>query len=409
MRKIRARMIAFARVRRPALSSSDASVPAGEDERWEWPSQRAAAGSARNRMRVSSGCLLGPARWRSLLCQYGVSLSYLDSSASTTRRCCRRLISSTSAARLSPPASASPTTPPLASRLATSPSASSSQSARPILRLLRLHVPIFQQLQIEEALLRLSPHSYLVVNTQPPTTQPSIVLGISGRPELWLNIPDVRQRDIRCMRRFTGGGTVYCDSNTFFITLLLARAAVPHLQPYPQPLLEYTSRLYAPVFDALSGGREDGFNVRGNDYCFGQRKFAGNAQSITRDKLLHHTSFLYTVDTLTLTQLLLMPPTSRRPAYRADRPHSEFVTSVAEWMGAGEGEIMSVVDGLGEGLVGELERQGWEVVKESEVEARQWMAGKYDRVLKLIDWDQEMARIEREQADKLAKERATAG
>ena len=257
-------------------------------------------------MRLSSGHMLGPARWRSLLSLYGLPYSYLHLVSSTTRRFERNFSSTTA----TPPSSASttqPPIPPLASHLSSSPSASSPPSTGRTLRLLRLQVSILEQLQLEEALLRLSPHSYLIINTQPPTTPPSIVLGISGRPELWLNIPAVRQRAIPCIRRFTGGGTVYCDQHTFFITLLLARAAVPHLQPYPQPLLHYTAQLYQPVFDSLgsgsgsgSSGGVGGFNVRGNDYCFGQRKFAGNAQSITRDKLLHHTSFLYSVDTRTL-------------------------------------------------------------------------------------------------------------
>ena len=325
---------------------------------------------------------------------------------------CRRSYAATATAHSSPP-STPPTTPPLTSHLSSSPSASTPQSARPTLRLLRLHLPILEQLRIEEALLRLSPHSYLVLNTQPHVHPPSIVLGISGRPELWLNIPEVRRRGVQCVRRFTGGGTVYCDRNTFFITLLLARAAVPNLQPYPQPLLHYTAELYAPVFGRLGGERADGFNVRGNDYCFGDRKFAGNAQSITRDKLLHHTSFLHAVDTQALQQLLAMPPEARRPAYRADRPHGDFVTSVQQWLARGAGGrekgVEAVVDWLGEELAAEMRGRGWDVVEESEVEARQWMAGKYDRVLKVIDWDEEMARIKRERAEKLAKEQAAAG
>lgn len=362
-------------------------------------------------MHACRGRPLSIARWKSLLCQYGVPLSYLNNVTDSTNRLGSRFSSATTTHSSSSSASTPPTKPPLASHLPSSPSASTQSSTRPTLRLLRLHVPILQQLQIEESLLRLSPHSYLVINTQPPTTPPSIVLGISGRPELWVNIPAVRQHSIACIRRFTGGGTVYCDVNTFFITLLLARTAVPHLPPYPQPLLDYTGRLYTPVFDRLGGGRVGGeFGVRGNDFCFGYRKFAGNAQSITRDKLLHHTSFLHSVDTAALTRLLLMPPTARRPVYREDRSHSEFVTSVAEWMGGGgsEGGMEGVVGRLSDGLVGEFDRQGWDVVEETETEARQWMDGKYDRVLKVIDWDEEMARIEREQADILAKKRSDA-
>ena len=370
-----------------------------------------------------SGRLLGAARWKSLLRQYGVPVSYLDHSAPTIWRPSCRYSSSTASAQPQPPSPASPTTPPLASHLPSSPSAHTASQTRRTLRLLRLHTPILSQLQLEESLLRLSPHSYLIINTQPPTTPPTIVLGISGRPEHWLNVEAVRRQGVLCVKRFTGGGTVYCDGGTFFVSLLVARRDVPEVAPYPQPLLEWSGRLYKPVFDGLAGGGGGGggcgeseggggggFNVRGNDYCFGGRKFAGNAQSITRDKLLHHTSFLHTVNTTALTTLLAMPPTTRRPAYRADRPHTQFVTSIADWMGGqGGGGVESVVGRVVDGLVGVLEGEGWEVVVEDVEEARKWMdggRGKYDKVLKVIDWDEEMARIEREQAENSAKERS---
>ncbi len=43
------------------------------------------------------------------------------------------------------------------------------------------------------------------------------------------------------------------------------------------------------------------------DYCFGARKFGGNAQSITRQRFCHHTSFLWTVDADALSRYLKMP------------------------------------------------------------------------------------------------------
>ena len=52
------------------------------------------------------------------------------------------------------------------------------------------------------------------------------------------------------------------------------------------------------------------------DYVFGHRKFGGNAQAITKDRWLHHTSFLwdYQQDRMALLKL-----PARAPEYRAVR------------------------------------------------------------------------------------------
>lgn len=49
------------------------------------------------------------------------------------------------------------------------------------------------------------------------------------------------------------------------------------------------------------------------DYCFGERKFGGNAQAITRGRWLHHTTFLWDFDDCNMG--LLKHP-ERAPAYR---------------------------------------------------------------------------------------------
>ena len=52
------------------------------------------------------------------------------------------------------------------------------------------------------------------------------------------------------------------------------------------------------------------------DYAFGQRKFGGNAQAITKQRWLHHTSLLWDFDPARM-QLLKHP--SKIPEYRAVR------------------------------------------------------------------------------------------
>ena len=59
----------------------------------------------------------------------------------------------------------------------------------------------------------------------------------------------------------------------------------------------------------------------------GERKFGGNAQSITKGRWLHHTSLLW--DYQPASMALLRHP-ARAPDYRAGRDHAEFVTRLRD-------------------------------------------------------------------------------
>ncbi len=52
------------------------------------------------------------------------------------------------------------------------------------------------------------------------------------------------------------------------------------------------------------------------DYVFGERKFGGNAQAITKDRWLHHTSFLWDFRD---DRMRLLKQPGRAPEYRAVR------------------------------------------------------------------------------------------
>jgi lipoate-protein ligase A len=60
---------------------------------------------------------------------------------------------------------------------------------------------------------------------------------------------------------------------------------------------------------------------------FNSRKFGGNAQSISKDKWLHHTSFLWDFDPRNM-EYLTNP--ERQPAYREKRSHTEFLCTLKD-------------------------------------------------------------------------------
>lgn len=160
--------------------------------------------------------------------------------------------------------------------------------------------------------------------------------------------------------------------STIFVTFLIAGDAMPEIAPceprherkvtssalrwptpsfiaacrYPEPILRWTSEIYA---DALSRCGVEGFATHANDYCIADRKFGGNAQSISGRRYaprklgpsgaaglrrrmslvrwLHHTSLLWEYERARMA-LLRMP--AKRPAYRADRLHDDFIRGLAE-------------------------------------------------------------------------------
>src|SRR5262245_61132968 len=79
------------------------------------------------------------------------------------------------------------------------------------------NVPIFKQLQIEEALLRADKRNWCVINSG---SEEAIVMGISGKPEKLLDLDLVKKNRIPVIKRFSGGGTVFVDEKTLFVTLI---------------------------------------------------------------------------------------------------------------------------------------------------------------------------------------------
>ncbi|KAJ3684005.1 hypothetical protein LUZ61_013169 [Rhynchospora tenuis] len=195
------------------------------------------------------------------------------------------------------------------------------KTALPIMNLVRMQgLPILDQLHLEERLLRRDFKNWCILNVGTP--QPTIVMGVSGKPSELINIKSVIYNKVPVIRRFTGGGTVIVDKETIFVTLICSREAVPLLNLYPQPIMSWTGTLY---HDALSDFGK--FHLRENDYVFNNLKFGGNAQSITKNRWIHHTSFLWDYDVRNM-DYLKHPP--RSPKYRLERSHEQFLCKMKE-------------------------------------------------------------------------------
>lgn len=110
-----------------------------------------------------------------------------------------------------------------------------------------------------------------------------------------INVPEAERRKIPVIRRNTGGGTVYHDRGNLNYTVIRRRA--------PEANFEYDSFL-TPVIEAL---RTIGAPVRKRNTCdiaVGDLKISGSAQSVKKDRILHHGTLLFDADLTELRGLL---------------------------------------------------------------------------------------------------------
>ncbi|MCP5469009.1 MAG: lipoate--protein ligase family protein [Chlamydiales bacterium] len=175
------------------------------------------------------------------------------------------------------------------------------------------NTPIVEQLYIEEALLRADNRNICIINTGAPS---SIVMGISGKPEEL--IEKERAGDLPIIKRFSGGGTVVIDPDTVFVTFICNSDDVP-IKPHPLPILEWGHSLYKSIFEDIA--------LVENDFVFGKKKFGGNAQYIRKGRWLLHTSFLWDYCPTKMAALKLP---QKRPDYRNDRSHTDFLCTLKE-------------------------------------------------------------------------------
>ena len=136
---------------------------------------------------------------------------------------------------------------------------------------------IFEQLQIEEALLRVDTRNWCIINHG---STPAIVMGISGKIDALVDRDKWNANPVPIIKRFSGGGTVYVDHNTLFITLLGNKTLFDE-ECFPAQLMEWSAQFYAPLF------ANQGFALRENDYVLGDKKFGGNAQYLLKNRWLH--------------------------------------------------------------------------------------------------------------------------
>ncbi|MCH9632914.1 MAG: Lipoate-protein ligase A [Chlamydiae bacterium] len=178
--------------------------------------------------------------------------------------------------------------------------------------------PIYDQLELEEALLRANDQNWCIVNMGSPD---AIVLGISSKPEEMIHLNHLQNNPVPIIKRFSGGGTVYVDQKTLFITFICNKEDTD-TDCYPEPILKWGKNFYQNLFD------HNDFNLIENDYVMKSKKIGGNALYIRKNRWLLHTSFLWDYD---IKKINLLKQPKKIPEYRSNRSHKDFITPLCKY------------------------------------------------------------------------------
>lgn len=150
----------------------------------------------------------------------------------------------------------------------------------------------------------------------------AVVLGSGGLLAEEVDETVCQSDGVPILRRASGGGTVLVGPGCLCYSLVLSYDHSPTLREIPYSYLFILNRLC----EALQGLLPEVTLAGTSDLIAARRKFSGNAQQRKRDHLLHHGTLLYGFDLSLMGRYLRFP--SRRPDYRGQRSHEEFVCNL---------------------------------------------------------------------------------
>jgi len=148
----------------------------------------------------------------------------------------------------------------------------------------------------------------------------AVILGRGGRAGDQVHAGACHHDNVPILRRDSGGGAVLLGPGCLGYTLILHLERRPHLRD-----IEASYRcILGDVAQAAGLARAEQSET---DLVLSGHKFAGCSQRRMRRTLLHHGTLLYDFAIVDMERYLSEP--ARRPAYRGERGHVDFVANAA--------------------------------------------------------------------------------
>ncbi|MBE7081123.1 MAG: lipoate--protein ligase [Clostridiales bacterium] len=129
---------------------------------------------------------------------------------------------------------------------------------------------------------------YLWVNDR------AVIVGTNQNAIEEVNLAYTEKAGVKVVRRLTGGGTVYHDKGNICYTVIAPyNQNEEHYKKFTAPIIEYLNSLGV---NAKFSGR--------NDITIDDKKISGNAQTVYKDRIMHHGTILYNTDSSELAKCL---------------------------------------------------------------------------------------------------------
>jgi lipoate-protein ligase A len=125
--------------------------------------------------------------------------------------------------------------------------------------------------------------------------QPSIIIGNHQNPFQEYNFKFAEQKQIRPVRRITGGGTVYHDPGNLNFSFITG---------FNEEMLDYFKRLLQPILDSLHRLGVPAQLTEKNNIFVDGKKISGNSQHTNMRRMLSHGTLLFDADLDMLHQAL---------------------------------------------------------------------------------------------------------
>ncbi len=122
----------------------------------------------------------------------------------------------------------------------------------------------------------------------------AVIVGTNQNTIEEVNLSYTESAGIKVVRRLTGGGAVYHDKGNLCYTIIAPYDAnEDNYRKFTEPVISYLNSLGV---NAEFSGR--------NDITIDGKKFSGNAQTIYKDRIMHHGTILFNTDGTVLANAL---------------------------------------------------------------------------------------------------------
>lgn len=129
---------------------------------------------------------------------------------------------------------------------------------------------------------------YLWVNDR------AVIVGTNQNAIQEVNLAYTEKAGVKVVRRLTGGGAVYHDKGNICYTVIAPyNQGEEHYKKFTAPIIEYLNELGV---NAQFSGR--------NDITIDGKKISGNAQTVYKNRIMHHGTILFNTDNNELSSCL---------------------------------------------------------------------------------------------------------